>query len=232
MLRFDDKYIKNQNVRKKVLLINTPISKDVIDIIVQYDPIVHDDKKLQRIQSLDLQSASSFSFFKSVIKKDNVDKLKPVTILLFAAGITCPLILTLPIFYGIPEVIKASWRTAARKMPTYSRKMPTYSGEEIDSYLEKLEQCTTEDFNEFLKTFIRHAQVVESTHDWCSINSDFIKNLTTGKKGEPYPTRLTKLKAIEDYLQMPSNIQSRLYKILVDDLRILSTSLPRHGRQP
>lgn len=228
MLRLDDKYIKNQNARKKVLLINTPIFKDVVDIIVQYDPIVHDDKKLQRIQNLDLQSKSSFSFFKSVIKKDNVDKLKPATILLFVCGITLPLILTLPIFYGIPEIIKASWRTATRKMPTYS-------GEEIDSYLEKLEQLTTEDFNQFLELFVEHAQVVGSIHDWCSINSDFIKNLTTGEKGEPKPTRVTKLKAIEDYLQMPSNIQSRLYKILVDDLRILSTSttalsLPRPGR--
>lgn len=228
MLRLDDKYIKNQNARKKVLLKNTPISKEAIDIIIQYDPIVHDDEKLRRIQRLDLQSISSFSFFKSVIKKDNEDKLKPAFILLFAPGITWPLILTLPIFYGIPEIIKASYRTATRKMPTYR-------GEEIDSYLEKLEQLTTEDFEEFLEKFINHSQVVGSTHDLCSINRNFITSLTTGEKDEPKPTRVTKLKAIENYLQMPSNIQSRLYKILVDDLRMLSTSitaqsLPRLGR--
>src|SRR5690242_8361049 len=108
MLRYDYKNIKNQIARKNVLLEYTSLFKEATDIITEYDPIVYTDKTLQRIQNLDIKSTSSFSFFKSVIKKDNEDKLKPLVILLVAPGVTCPLLLTLPIFYGIPEIIKAS----------------------------------------------------------------------------------------------------------------------------
>lgn len=207
MLLKNKKNSKFTDSRRITIKNNTPLIDDVINIINDYMKLDLDQKQIERSQIFDMNAASSYSFFKSTLKRGNQEWGAALGYKLWwgLGPLSVPLFLTAPVTYYIPILLKACIKTATRK--------PTYLGEDIAFGLENLKNLDVVHFDTFINHFIKIARTLPTHNNFIySVKKAFIYHL------EDASTPLDKLEVIEQYLKQPSNSQSRLYQLLVDKL--------------